>query len=112
MLNRQEMNRHQSNSPQHTNKKQDNHSTSPILVILSKINCLPSCEHRLTCIVTRAREILNEVLRIRPKQTMTLGELASKLEIDLDFLGDFLRTHFARSLDFPPAIPFFFSAAG
>lgn len=41
---------------------------------------------------------MNEVLRIRPEQTMTLGELASKLETDSDFLGDFLRTHFARSL--------------
>jgi hypothetical protein len=47
-----------------------------------------------------------------PEQTMTLVELAGKLEIDLNFLGDSLRTHFALSRDFPPATPFFFSAAG
>jgi len=44
-------------------------------------------------------EILNEVLRIRPKITILLEDLADRLEVDTNFLEDFIKRYLGDSLD-------------
>jgi len=44
-------------------------------------------------------EILNEVLRIRPKIAILLEDLADRLEVDTNFLEDFIKRHLGDSLD-------------
>ncbi len=44
-------------------------------------------------------EILNEVLRIRPRYSISLKKLAAKLEVDPDFLLDFIKSHLSDFVD-------------
>jgi len=44
-------------------------------------------------------EILNEVMRIRPEHSILLGDLAARLEVDPNFLLNFIRRNLSNSLD-------------